>query len=64
MERQSVLGESELDLYIRSLMWLPSELRQNCLEALEQHSKKRSFASTTLRQALIAAANSTRADTN
>jgi hypothetical protein len=44
MERRIALSEGELDLYVRSLMWLSSDLRQNCLEALEQHSKKQNFA--------------------
>jgi hypothetical protein len=31
LERQGELNEKELDIYIRSLMWLPSNLRDMCL---------------------------------
>ncbi len=42
MERRGSLKEDELDKYIRSLMWLPSDLRSACLKVLESFELHRS----------------------
>jgi len=67
MERHAALDDKDLDMYIRSLMWLPSDLRNSCLEFLGKH--KAYLAShqgalfplaeiSALRQDLITVANS------
>jgi hypothetical protein len=58
LERQGELNEKELDVYIRSLMWLPSNLRDMCLGVLNDKSAKLKLDMRLLREALIKAANS------
>lgn len=40
LERQGSLNEVELDLYISSLIWLPEDLRDDCLLALRKKTQK------------------------
>lgn len=58
MERQNGLGEKELDTYIRSLIWLSSELRELCLQVLKEQPDQKNTNLTTLRQKLITEAKS------
>ncbi|NOK62920.1 MAG: hypothetical protein GFH27_549293n317 [Chloroflexi bacterium AL-W] len=57
-ERQGCIDEDELDLYIRSLIWLPEDLREDCLLALKQKKAHKEFDITGLRNQLVRAAYS------
>lgn len=58
MERQDGLSDNDMEVYIRSLVWLPSALREVCLKALEKNLEKQKLDLKSVRDSLIDAANS------
>jgi hypothetical protein len=58
LECQDALNDKELDVYIRSLIWLPRKLRQTCLAVIESINKKSPVNLTPVRDSLFEEANS------